>query len=75
METTEMWNKCPRKNVLQNQKQIKMLTLQIKVIRILTICLLLTKDPFEDSNTSAFMEMNKMFKRCIYKDKHEQEKR
>jgi hypothetical protein len=28
MEYTEMWNKCPRKNDLQNQKQIKLSTLQ-----------------------------------------------
>jgi hypothetical protein len=75
METTEMWNKCPRKNDLQNQKQIKILTLQIKVVRILTICLLHTKDPFGDSNTSAFMEMNKVFKRRNNQNKHEQEKR
>jgi hypothetical protein len=28
MEYTEMWNKCPRKNDLQNQKQIKLSTVQ-----------------------------------------------
>ena len=73
MANTEMWNKSTRKRSTKSETNQNINS--TKLYGYWPYIYYIQKTPLGNTNTRTFIQMNKMFKRCINHNKHEQEKR